>query len=132
MASELLQEIRGFYAAVAKGDVASAVAKLSPDVVIAEAESLPFGGEYHGTEGFGQLMRKLGGAWKRVSFDQFVFSTGENRVVSQFLMTATARSTGAELSFQVVEVFDLKDGKIVSIRPFYWDTHALCKALGVD
>ena len=132
MTSDVLAEIRDFYDAIATGDVARAQAKLDAGkIVITEAESLPFGGEYRGIDGFHKLMRNLGGAWKRVRFDNFVFATGENRVVSEFVMTATVRATGAELKFPVIEVFELGDGKIVSIRPFYWDTSAICKAFGV-
>ena len=133
MSAGPIADIRDFYACVLSGDLARAEAKLAPDqIVIREAESLPYGGVYHGVEGYRNLSKKLVAAWKRVRFEDFTFAGSENTVMARFLMTATSRATGIEVTFPVVEIFDLVAGKIVAIQPFYWDTHALRKALGID
>lgn len=133
MATDLFEIIRDFYTAVASGDMARAEAKLSAEhIVIFEAESLPYGGVFHGVEGYRDLTRRLVASWKRVRFDDLKLAQGENRVVANFVMTATGRTTGIEVAFPVVEVFDFEQDRIVSIRPFLWDTHALRKALGID
>ncbi len=39
--------------------------------------------------------------------------------------TGSSRKTGKTFSMQLVEVWRFSGDKIVELRPFYWDTHAL-------
>lgn len=133
MTTEALQVAGAFYAAIANRDPAALEATLSHDSLrVVEAESLPYGGTYQGIEGFRTLMRQVGASWKGSSLQDLQLAGDGSRVFACFNFSATARSTGRAVSFAVIEVLEVSQGKIVSITPFYWDTHALREALGLQ
>jgi ketosteroid isomerase-like protein len=128
--------LKRLYAAVASGDMAQALALTDPDKLeLHEPESLPYGGFHRGAEGFTRGVSRMAKCWRDVKFSDFSFAVSvetEEVVIASFTMSATARATGAKLSFAVLESVRFTDGKIVAIRPFYWDTHALRQPLGLS
>ena len=44
-------------------------------------------------------------------------------------MQGKARTTGIPFKLPLSEVFRVKDGKIIEITPYYFDTKLLCDAL---
>jgi uncharacterized protein len=132
MTTDRITKLRAFYAAMLAGDLAAVESHFAADrIVIREAESLPYGGAYRGIDGFRQLARRLGKAWTTVRFEDFTFAEGADCVMVKFTMTATSRATGAVISFGVIEMFEMDGDKIISVAPFYWDTHALRAPLGI-
>jgi len=131
MSDGVFAELRAFYVAIASGNIAAAEASISPDrFVVREAPGLPYGGDYHGVEGFRELFRRTAETWKgRAQFDDLTLTADGKFVISRFLMTATLRATGRQLTFPVVEVLEMEGGKIVSVQPFYWDTHGIRLAM---
>jgi ketosteroid isomerase-like protein len=51
MSEENLETVRRLFKAVEEGDLAGVLAAYDENIVIREAESLPYGGEFHGHEG---------------------------------------------------------------------------------
>jgi ketosteroid isomerase-like protein len=51
MSEKNLETVRRLFKAVEERDLAGVLAAYDEDVVIREAESLPYGGEFHGHEG---------------------------------------------------------------------------------
>ena len=125
-----IASIRTFYDAVLTANT-----ELVKDFVdwgrltIREPESLPFGGEHKGREGFLKLVRSIAGYFKDVRFEDIQICAGENMAITFMTMHVVIRATGQSLSFPVTEVFFLKGGKIVHIQPHYWDTHAILQNL---
>ncbi|MFD8598288.1 nuclear transport factor 2 family protein [Kitasatospora sp. NPDC059646] len=100
----------------------------APDVVLHQADSLPYGGTWRGHSGMTQFFLAMGAAWE--SFDmaeQEFLATGETAVVLT-RVRARARATGRELSFPILQTITVKDGKITEVRPFYWDTQVIADA----
>jgi ketosteroid isomerase-like protein len=100
----------------------------APDVVLHQADSLPYGGSWHGHAGMTRFFLAMGAAWE--SFDmveQEFLATGETAVVLT-RVRARARATGRELSFPILQTITVKDGKITEVRPFYWDTRLIADA----
>jgi uncharacterized protein len=123
--------VQSFYDGLIHKDIAALEALLDREsLVVREAESLPYGGEYRGLQGFRALLAKLTQSWATVSFADFNYATGDDLVVAMFLMYATARATRQETSFRVMEIWRFRAGKVVAIEPYYWDTHALLNTLG--
>lgn len=97
----------------------------SPDVVLRQADGLPYGGIWRGHEGMERFFLTMGGVWE--SFDmveQEFLATGETSVVLT-QVHARARATGRELAFPILQTIKVTDGRITEVRPFYWDTQAV-------
>ena len=100
----------------------------APDVVLYQAESLPYGGIWRGHSGMEKFFLAMSQTWE--AFDmvgQEFLSTGETAVVLTHVH-ARARATGRELEFPVLQTLRVVDGCITEVRPFYWDTAAIAAA----
>ncbi|MFE9647532.1 nuclear transport factor 2 family protein [Streptomyces sp. NPDC006365] len=98
------------------------------DVVLHQADALPYGGTWRGHAGMEQLFLAMSQAWE--SFDmmeQEFLATGETAVVLT-QVRARARATGRKLAFPILQTIAVKDGRIAQVRAFYWDTAAIAEA----
>jgi ketosteroid isomerase-like protein len=124
-----LATAEALYAATGSDDWDAAEAMLSDDLVITEADTLPYAGVYRGKGGLRELYRKvlsssLGGASIAVKGR----TAGGNNVV--YLLELELPDGGPPL--ELVEVFHFgPDGKVVEIKPFYFDSDAVNRACGV-
>jgi len=114
-----VEVVRGFYDAVARGDLDAAMAKLANDVTWTEAEGFPYAGTKVGPAAVQeQVFRRLGAEW-----DPFVFERDEvldagDTVVGVGTHAATYKATGKPMPARVVHVFKLRDGKIAAFEQF--------------
>ncbi|MEV5238944.1 nuclear transport factor 2 family protein [Streptomyces cinnamoneus] len=100
----------------------------SPDVVLHQADALPYGGTWRGHAGMERFFLAMSAAWE--SFDmveQEFLATGETAVVLT-RVRARARATGRELAFPILQTIRVENGRITEVRPFYWDTAAVVDA----
>ncbi|TLS45393.1 nuclear transport factor 2 family protein [Streptomyces montanus] len=100
----------------------------APDVVLHQADGLPYGGTWRGHEGLERFFLAMSQVWE--SFDmaeQDFLATGETAVVLT-QVRARARATGRELTFPILQTISMRDGRISEVRPFYWDTAAIADA----
>jgi hypothetical protein len=104
--------LRAMYAAEAEylaagGPGAASFDTLAPffasDVVLHQAEGLPYGGIWRGHDGMERF----------------------------FLAMADARATGQDLDFPILQSIRVVDRRITEVRPFYWDTAAIAAACDV-
>ncbi|MEO3753148.1 nuclear transport factor 2 family protein [Streptomyces sp. B6B3] len=98
------------------------------DVVLHQADGLPYGGTWRGHPGMTRFFSAMSQAW--ASFDmveQEFLATGETAVVLT-QVRARARATGRELTFPILQTIRVRDGQIAEVRPFYWDTRAIADA----
>jgi uncharacterized protein len=97
------------------GDPSKLLAALHPEVVVREPAYLPYGGEYHGPDGFLELQAKAGEILD-VSSLEITDAIGEgDRVV----LRMTARFNGAPGEVTLTEHWLVRDGKIVDIEVFW-------------
>ena len=75
-------------------DFGPVAATLHPQIVMIQADSLPFGGQWHGREGFERWMQAFGEAWSSVSATDLRFFEHDDTVVVVAQMEATARASG--------------------------------------
>ncbi|MEU7136021.1 nuclear transport factor 2 family protein [Streptomyces sp. NPDC046261] len=102
----------------------------APDVVLHQAEALPYGGTWRGHSGMERFFLAMARTWE--SFDmaeQEFLAIGETTVVLT-RVRARARATGRELDFPILQTIKVEQGRIVEVRPFYWDTRAIADACG--
>ncbi len=100
----------------------------APDVVLHQAESLPYGGVWRGHDGMEQFFGAMSQAWEAFEMvEQEFLSTAETAVVLT-QVHVRARATGRELDFPILQTIRVVDGRIAEVRPFYWDTAAIAAA----
>jgi ketosteroid isomerase-like protein len=94
---------------------------LHPDVVITEAASLPFGGTYRGIAGVQDLFGQMFATWDDLAIAVEQLFDGGEQVVAILHLTARAKATGTPVDMQLAELWTLREGKVVALKPFYWD-----------
>jgi ketosteroid isomerase-like protein len=105
------------------------LAYLDPDVEVIEAPSLPYSGVFEGHDGFRELSSRMAELWEFAPGKTFDYiDDGTGRVMVLTLGRAIAKETGREVEWRLAELFTVRDGLIVEIRPFYWDTAAIVAA----
>jgi hypothetical protein len=120
--------VAGIYAAANRGDLEYIRSAFHPDIVLHQAPSLPYGGEYRGRDAtmaaitamFVEHLEVGGLTVRNIAVDGDV-------VIGCVDMTARARCTGKDVSMPFRECFLLRDGLVVDLRPFYYDTAALAE-----
>jgi uncharacterized protein len=100
------------------------------DVELHEADSLPYGGVYKGIEAFKKGIGIMFDAWSDLEFHIEQFTAGGDLVIIYMQLRATGKTTGKTFSFPVAEVWRFRDGKVVEMRPIYWDTHRARECFG--
>ncbi|WP_448581055.1 nuclear transport factor 2 family protein [Thermaurantiacus sp.] len=113
------------YEAVTRGDWDAAEAELHDELEIHEAETMPYAGIYRGRDALRRLSAIVYGTWPGTRVDRLGMAAGAGRVVVFFRMTIHA-PTG-QISHEIVEVNEFRDGKVAVIKPFYWDTGAMAR-----
>ena len=99
---------------------------VSDDLVMHVPPGLPFGGDYCGWDGYLQVFKELAAFFADLkSGDTEVAAHGDKVIVMSSLSGRIAK-TGKPVSFPITGIWRLKDGKVVEITPFYYDTKAIC------
>lgn len=93
------------------------------DFVLHVAEGLPHGGIYRGWEGYTQCLKKLKNFWSvtRLNSREFI-PVGDDRVFIYFDLDGDMAHNGQRVQMSIVAIWELKEGRITRIRPFYFDT----------
>jgi ketosteroid isomerase-like protein len=124
--SAQLETVEAMYRAVQEGDIDGALARMHPDIVVHEADSIPFyGGVHNGKDAF---RRDLVGPM----FDNYdieihqVTARDAGDVVAVFIdMTFTSKATSKSIRMPIVEVSTLADGLIRNMDIYYKDSAAM-------
>lgn len=125
-----LEIIKSAYAAGLAGDFDTFFKDLSEDCIFYEADSLPYGGEYRGVEAIKRGTQLMFGAWDNFNFEITDYCAGGDLVTVSVRISGVGRKTGKSFSMPIIEAWRLKDGKIIEIRPFYYDTARCAEVFG--
>jgi uncharacterized protein len=108
---------------------AAYVAMYDPDIVIHEAPSLPYGGDYSGDHAVARHAQGFREAWEGLQ------SADDRRLEPQFLADGDyvivlwrqrARSADQEIfDMPVVSIYQMKEGRVVDASMFHFDTAAV-------
>ena len=129
-----LNTVRRLFDAVERRDHAAVAAAYDKDIVIHEAASLPYGGDYSGHEGAWRHGHGFLAAWDRFqpddnrSLESRIIADGDHVVVLWRHKVENAE-TGDKIDLPAVSVYQMRDGKIVDSRMFQFDTAALVQFL---
>lgn len=96
-----------------------------------QAEGLPYGGKFTGFNEWVKMYAKSAEFFDlEIEKEPVYFSDAtKNEVIIYFTIKAKAKKSGKTLSVPISEHFDLKNGKITAIRPFYFDTKQFAEFL---
>ncbi|MEE2048882.1 nuclear transport factor 2 family protein [Nocardiopsis tropica] len=132
--------LEGMYAAEARylaaggpgrADFAELAPYFSEDVVLHQAEGLPYGGTWRGHRGMERFFTAMSRTWESFAMvEQRFLSPGEPLVVLT-QVRARARKTGRRIGFPILQTVVVEGGLITEVRPFYWDTAAVADACAV-
>jgi uncharacterized protein len=122
--------VKAAFAAGAEGDYDKFFADLTPDAELHEADSLPYGGVYRGPEAVKRGVKTIYATWDEFKVDILQYGAGGDLVFVHMMISGVGRKTGKSFSMPVIDFWRLKNGKIVEIRPFYYDTHKAREVFG--
>jgi uncharacterized protein len=131
--SEAIAVVRKLFEAVAHRDPAGVFGAYHPDIVISEAPSLPYGGEYRGREGAIRHAEGFRSTWDRYQPEasrnlEPEFSTLGDRVIVLWRFRAQ-RQARDSIDLPVVSIYRLREGRIIESRMLHFDTAALLQFL---
>jgi ketosteroid isomerase-like protein len=113
--------VRTFLDNLHRGELEACYASLSPDAIIHEAESLPFGGTWHGPAGFRELISKVGRRFVLKLGPPTIDASG-GTVFVRFDIELKSRRTGRSTKMPVLDVYRVTDGAITNLDVFYKDS----------
>jgi ketosteroid isomerase-like protein len=131
--SEAIAVVRKLFEAVAHRDPAEVFGAYHPDIVISEAPSLPYGGEYRGREGAIRHAEGFRSTWDRYQPEAIrnlepEFLALGDRVIVLWRFRAQGETRGS-IDLPVVSIYRLREGRIVESRMLHFDTAALLQFL---
>ncbi|MCU1646954.1 MAG: SnoaL-like protein [Nocardia sp.] len=134
MTVDVMTTLRAFYAAEAAyltegAEFEQMAAHLASDVVMHQASSLPYGGEWRGHNGFRKFIDAMSESWDGLWFDEQQFLSDDDRVVVYSRGRLRARRTGRTLKTSLLQWISFRDGLITEFRPYYHDTTAVLATL---
>ncbi len=118
--------VKRMFDAVEQRDAEALLSVYAEDVVITEASSLPYGGVYHGHEGAIKHGMGYVAAWDSVQtaadreLELVILSAG-NPLIVRWRQRAT-KTDGTHLDAPVVDMIELRAGRVTSLHMFHFDT----------
>lgn len=116
------------YEASLRGSYEDFLALLHPQVRITLPESVPHGGSYEGRDGARQLRQRLLGAWSDFQVDILEHLVGADSVITLIRLKAVAKPTGRNVDMKIAEYWRFRDGLVVELSAYYFDTKAVFEA----
>ena len=124
--------VKSFYEHLANGDRDGAYANvMAEDCVLHEADSLPYGGVYHGRPLMKDVLRNVVARFDEFEVEIRNYLAGGDEVVVHLHLAGVGRESRKPFSMPVMELWRIRDGKVVEMRPFLYDAAAMAKALAV-
>ncbi len=128
MSSRNVGVVRGFNDALAQGDMGGMLDFLDPQLEWRAPESVPWGGTFHGREGFREFVGKLLDQPVEFRREMLEYLDAGDRIV--VLLRQMGRRKGSDTEYDVPEVhiWTIRDGKIVDFEGSF-DTATVLRTL---
>jgi uncharacterized protein len=104
---------------------------LHDEFVVHAAGGVPYSGDYHGPEGFFELLMKIYEVLELTPSPEMQYLVDDEKVVLYYRLTFTARASGESVEMGVAEVLSVRDGLIVELDVFYKNPSAVKALLAV-
>ncbi len=96
-------------------------ARIHPDFVLYEAESLPFGGEWKGKDALQRCAAAMYATWEEASVDIHDITGGKEWAVVVLTLTMKSKKTGRTFTQTVNEAGRFEGGLLKELRIHYFD-----------
>ena len=120
--------VQRLYDTAAKGAADEMLAVMDDEIRIVLPPALPYGGVYQGKAEVLGLGAKLAAAWSTFGYEVLRYATGDDCVVAVIELRSVARASGREVRTPIAEVFRLRNGRVLEIQAFYFDTALAVRA----
>jgi uncharacterized protein len=125
--------VKNVYEAFGRGDIASVLGAMSPDIRWYEAEGNPYMPSGEAWVGHDALVKNLftriGAEWDGFTIKTKSFYGAGDSVIVEARYSGTYKPTGKNIDAQACHVWDVKDGKVARFQQ-YTDTAQLQAAMG--
>src|SRR3954468_1867945 len=101
------------------------------DVVLRTSGMFPESGEHHGYQGLRHFAQNQAEAFQEPFIQPLEIIDGGHRIVAPITFGGTARHTGIPVTFAIVHVWTIRDGKVAAID-MYPDRGEALKAVGLE
>ncbi|MFC4360646.1 nuclear transport factor 2 family protein [Halobium salinum] len=119
-----LDVVRNVYEAVGQGDLDRVVAAFDDDIEWIEPDGGPFGGTYHGPDAIVEnVFSSLGEEWDEFAVDPDRFVVNDDTVIALVTHRGTHAETGEHFEAPIVDVWELRNGKITRFQHYVGDLH---------
>lgn len=122
--------VKKVYEYVEKGDREGWMQLVADDCEFHEPPSLPYGGSYIGIQAMRRGLKNMRGTWDDLEYQILNFTAGGDSVVVHLNIGGTGRKTGKHFWLPVLELWRIRDGKVVELRPFVFDTVRMVEVFG--
>ena len=127
-----LELIRATYEGKSEDNGRNLLAALAPDAEWTEAEGFPYAGTYVGADAIiAGVFHRLGTEWTGYRAEVHTFLEDGDRVAAFGVYSGTYKATGKSMRAAFAHLYQVRDGKITSMRQ-YVDTHMVQQALSPD
>jgi uncharacterized protein len=128
-AERTLATVRRFIAATGVERRNERRSLLHDDFVVHEAGGLPFSGDYHGSQGFFELLNRMNDVLELTAGPITTAPLGDDTVTARFRLTFTSRASGKSVEMRLVEIYTVRDGRIAELDVYYKDPAAVAALL---
>jgi ketosteroid isomerase-like protein len=126
-----LEIVQAAFDAYFRGDEQALLALASPSIVISQFPEQVDAGQYHGHDGFRQVMADWTGSWDGWSIEILSAREVGDRVLATALQRGRGIGSGAPMEAQAIFVFTVREGLIARWEMFSSEEQALT-AVGLD
>jgi uncharacterized protein len=102
---------------------------LHDDLTVYEPGGLPFSGEYHGPQGFFELLGKINQGLELALDPAIQYFLADDTVAMRGRMKFIARASGESVEVGLVEFYTVRDGLIAELDVYYKDPSAVAALL---
>jgi ketosteroid isomerase-like protein len=128
-AARSLATVRRFMAATGAERQNERCSLLHDDFVVHEAGGLPFSGDYHGSQGFFELLHRMNDVLELKAGPITTDALGNDAVAARFRLTFISRASGKSVQMGLVEIYTVRDGRIAELDVYYKDPAAVAALL---
>lgn len=122
--------VKKVYEFVERGDREGWMSLVADDCAFHEPDSLPYGGSYIGIKAMRRGLKNMRAAWEDLEYEILNFLAGGDCVVVHLNVGAKGRKTGKTFWLPFMELWRIRDGKVVELRPFPFDTARMVEVFG--
>jgi ketosteroid isomerase-like protein len=101
---------------------------VADDIVLRVPESLPWGGERRGWAGYQEALIIMTAFFADIAVSDVSFTPVDDTVIIRMVISARVVPTGKAIAMPLLEVWQVRGGKVCDITAFFFDTKALIDA----